>query len=386
MKPAAVAIVGGGVMGASAAWHLAARGVRDIVVLDRGARPGEGSTGRATGGFRAQYATAINVRLSLLAREKLLRFEEEVGADPGYLRAGYLWLAATERELAVLREGLAVQHTEGLSEATEVSADDAARLNPAICLSGVVGGAFCPTDGFIRPLSILDGYVAAARRLGVRFERGVEVTGLEREGERVAAVITSKGRLPAGAVVNAAGPWASIVARMSEVDLPVTPLRRQVAATVPCDLLPADMPMTIWAGDGYHLRVRNGRVLLLWPTPGVPGRPYDASVDPEWVAAVVAKTEARVPVLRATPVDPAACWAGLYEMSPDKHAILGRAADCENVYLVNGSSGHGVMHAPALGQLLAEIIAEGKASTLDASALRPERFAEGKPNPASELL
>jgi sarcosine oxidase subunit beta len=386
MKPAAVAIVGGGVMGASAAWHLAARGVRDIVVLDRGARPGEGSTGRATGGFRAQYATAINVRLSLLAREKLLRFEEEVGADPGYLRAGYLWLAATERELAVLREGLAVQHTEGLSEATEVSADDAARLNPAICLSGVVGGAFCPTDGFIRPLSILDGYVAAARRLGVRFERGVEVTGLEREGERVAAVITSKGRLHAGAVVNAAGPWASIVARMSEVDLPVTPLRRQVAATVPCDLLPADMPMTIWAGDGYHLRVRNGRVLLLWPTPGVPGRPYDASVDPEWVAAVVAKTEARVPVLRATPVDPAACWAGLYEMSPDKHAILGRAADCENVYLVNGSSGHGVMHAPALGQLLAEIIAEGKASTLDASALRPERFAEGKPNPASELL
>jgi len=386
MKPSQVAIVGGGVMGASVAWHLAARGVRDVVVLDRSAGPGQGSTGRATGGFRAQYATAINVRLSLLARAKLLRFREEVGADPGYVQAGYLWLAATERELVLLRGGLELQHAEGLLEAAEVSIADVARLNPAACLDGVMGGAFCPTDGFIRPLSILEGYAAAARRLGVRVEWGAEVTGVERRGERVTAVKTSGDRIAVEAVVNAAGPWAPQVARMAGVELPVTPLRRQVAATVPCDLLPAGMPMTIWAGDGYHLRVRDGRVLLLWPTPGVPGQPYEASVDQEWVAAVVAKTEVRVPVLRGVPIDPAACWAGLYEMSPDKHAILGRAPGCDNFYLINGSSGHGVMHAPALGQLLAEIITEGKASTIDASALRPERFVEGAPNPVSELL
>jgi sarcosine oxidase subunit beta len=386
MKPSQVAIVGGGVMGASVAWHLAARGVRDVVVLDRSAGPGQGSTGRATGGFRAQYATAINVRLSLLARAKLLRFREEVGADPGYVQAGYLWLAATERELVLLRGGLELQHAEGLLEAAEVSIADVARLNPAACLDGVMGGAFCPTDGFIRPLSILEGYAAAARRLGVHVEWGAEVTGVERRGERVTAVKTSGDRIAVEAVVNAAGPWAPQVARMAGVELPVTPLRRQVAATVPCDLLPAGMPMTIWAGDGYHLRVRDGRVLLLWPTPGVPGQPYEASVDQEWVAAVVAKTEVRVPVLRGVPIDPAACWAGLYEMSPDKHAILGRAPGCDNFYLINGSSGHGVMHAPALGQLLAEIITEGKASTIDASALRPERFVEGAPNPVSELL
>jgi sarcosine oxidase subunit beta len=173
---------------------------------------------------------------------------------------------------------------------------------------------------------------------------------------------------------------------MAGVHLPVTPLRRQVAATVPCDLLPADMPMTIWAGDGFHLRVRDGRVLLLWPTPGVPGRPYDTSLDLEWVRAVREKAAARVPVLRGVEVDRAASWAGLYEMSPDKHAILGRAPGCENFYLINGSSGHGVMHSPALGQLLAEIICEGKATTLDVRALRPERFAEGEPNLVSELL
>lgn len=386
MRPAAVAVVGGGVMGASVAWHLAARGMRDIVVFDCAAGPGGGSTARATGGFRAQYGTAINVRLSLLARAKLLRFEEEIGSDPGYTQAGYLWLAVTERELLLMREAREVQRAEGLHEAVEVSADDVARINPAVCRDGIVGGAFCPTDGFVRPLSILEGYVAAARRLGVRFEWNSQVTGLERQGESVVAVNTSKGRVAAGAVVNAAGPWAARVAELADMQLPVTPLRRQVAATVPCDLLPSSMPMTIWAGDGFHLRVRDGRVLLLWPTPGVPGHPYDASVDPAWTADVVAKANVRVPVLRGTPIDQAACWAGLYEMSPDKHAILGKATGCDNFYLINGSSGHGVMHAPALGQLLAEMICDGKASTLDVRALRPGRFSDGELNPISGLL
>jgi sarcosine oxidase subunit beta len=386
MKPAAVAVVGGGVMGASVAWHLAARGVRDVVVFDRGEGPGAGSTTRATGGFRAQYATAINVRLSLLARQKLLRFHEEVGADPGYVQAGYLWLATTAREMAVLRAGREVQHAEGLREAVDVSPDDIARINPAARVDGVVGGAFCPTDGFIRPLPILQGYVDAARRLGAQFEWGTSVTSIERAGERVVALETNHGKVAAEGVVNAAGPWAGDVARMAGVDLPVTPLRRQVAATVPCDLLPADMPMTIWAGDGFHLRVRDGRVLLLWPTPGIPGKPFEASVDPAWVRAVVKKAHVRVPVLRGVEIDLTGSWAGLYEMSPDKHAILGRAPGCENFYLINGSSGHGVMHAPALGQLLAEIICDGKATALDVRALRPERFAEGEPNPVSELL
>ncbi|HLE44415.1 MAG TPA: FAD-dependent oxidoreductase, partial [Methylomirabilota bacterium] len=324
-----MAVIGGGVMGASVAYHLALRGERDVVILDRAAGPGFGSTGRATGGYRAQYATAINIRLSLLAREKLLRFAEETGVDPGYLPAGYLWLAADAAELEALRAGRELQHAEGLREAVEVSPDEIARLNPAIGLDGVVGGAFCPSDGFIRPLGILEGYLAAAGRLGVRVEWGVEVRGLRRDtGGRVVEVETSRGPLAAAAVVNAAGAWAAPVAAMAGVALPVVPLRRQIATTGPCDLLPADMPMTIWAGDGFHLRVRDGRVLLLWPSPGVPGRPFDVSVDPAWVDAVVAMAHARVPVLRRATIDRAASWAGLYEMSPDRHAILGPAPGC----------------------------------------------------------
>jgi sarcosine oxidase subunit beta len=293
MTGAAVAVIGGGVMGASVAYHLAALGQRDVVILDRADAPGAGSTGRATGGYRAQYGTAINVRLSLLAREKLRRFADETGVDPGYAPAGYLWLAASAAELDVLRAGRAVQHAEGLVEAEEVSPQEIARINPAIRLDGVAGGAFCPTDGFIRPLRILEGYLAASARLGVRQVWAAEVRGFRRDAQgRIVEVETARERLPVGAVVNAAGPWAASVAALAGVALPVTPLRRQIATTMPCDLLPADMPMTIWAGDGFHLRVRDGRVLLLWPTPGVPGHPFEASVDPAWVDAVVAMAHA----------------------------------------------------------------------------------------------
>ncbi len=387
MGSAAVAIIGGGIMGASVAHHLAGLGQCDLVILDRAGGPGAGSTGRATGGFRAQYATAVNVRLSMLTREKLLRFEDETGVDPGYAPAGYLWLATSAAELATLGAARAVQHAEGLCEAVEVSPVEIARLNPAIRLDGVAGGAFCPSDGFIRPLDMLEGYLAAAGRRGVRTEWGVEVTGMRRDGNgRILILETSRGALAVGAVVDAAGPWAARVAAMAGVSLPVTPLRRQIAATTPCDLLPAGMPMTIWAGDGFHLRVRDGRVLLLWPSPGAEGHPFDASVDPAWVDAVVAMAHTRVPVLRRATIDRPASWAGLYEMSPDKHAILGAPAECSNLYFINGSSGHGVMHAPALGQLLAEIVCEGRASSLDVACLHPSRFATGRLNAVSELL
>jgi sarcosine oxidase subunit beta len=157
----------------------------------------------------------------------------------------------------------------------------------------------------------------------------------------------------------------------------VTPVLRRVAATVPTRALPEGMPMTIFVGDGFHLRVRDGRVLLLWPS-----EPMDEAA---WTDAVRARAHARVPALREVELDRGAGWSGLYEMSPDKHAILGAAPGSENLFLINGSSGHGVMHAPALGQLLAEILLDGAARTLDVSALRPTRFAEGALNPTEAL-
>jgi sarcosine oxidase, subunit beta len=387
MRSAEVVVIGAGVVGASVAYHLARMGCGPVLVLEREAAPGQGSTGRATGGFRAQFGSETNVRLSQLSREKLLGFEEELGVDPGYRPCGYLFLAEDEAQLGALRETQSVQRAAGLDEATEVGLSEIEGINPAISADGLVGGVFCPTDGFLKPMEILRGYVAGAERLGVRFEYGTECTGFELDDAgRISTVHATSGDVAAGSVVNAAGAWAGVVAREAGLDLPVEPLRRQVAITHPFAALPEDMPMTIFVRDGFHLRVRDGRVLLLLPDEPDVADPFDQSVEEAWVGAIVEAARERVPCLEGASVDREGCWAGLYEMSPDSHALLGRAPEVENLYLANGSSGHGVMHSPALGQLLAEIMSGGRALALDAHALRSSRFAENEPNLAPTLL
>ncbi len=372
-ETAGAVVVGGGVIGASVAYHLAARGVRGIVVLDRGTSPGEGSTGRATGGFRVQFPDAIDVRLSLLARAALERFAGEVGCDPGFVRRGYLWIAENDAELRALHDALAVQRANGVDDALALAPDGVAACNPAIRREPLAGGTFCASDGFIRPLRILEGYRRAAERLGAAFRWGIEAIGFElaRDG-RIAAVRHRGGAIATRLVVNAAGAWAAAVASWANVALPVVPLRRSVAVTVPTSALPEAMPMTIYAADGFHVRVRDGRVLLLMPDGDASAAL--APVDGAWVDAVTRVARARIPALVHVAIDREACWSGLYEMSPDGHAILGAAPGVPNFYFANGSSGHGVMHAPALGRLIAEIVVDGEARSLDASALRPDRF------------
>lgn len=383
-----VIIVGAGIIGASVAYHLASRGGLSILVLEKESAHGRGSTGRATGGYRAQYSTEINVRLSLLARDALRRFSADTGVDPGYRPCGYLWIAKSPDEFEDLTRAHTLQQRLGLHEAELLDAEAVLRKNPFVAPNDIVGGAFCQTDGFVRPLELLRGYVESAKRRGVTFLFDAEVTSVEKTSTgRIHTVHTHNGlSVKTDAVVDAGGAWAASIAKLAGVDLPVAPLRRQVALTEPSNRLPDDMPMTIFMEDGFHLRVRDGRVMLLWPTPGNPTDAYDTGVDPSWLEEIARKAARNVPCLSDIRIDAETCWAGLYEMSPDKHAILGAAPGCPNLFLINGSSGHGVMHSPALGRLLAEIIVDGRASTLDTWPLRPSRFAEGDLIHASDRL
>ncbi len=385
-RVADVVIAGGGVIGASIAWHLAVRGVRDVVVLDRG-MPGNGSTSKATGGFRSQFATAINIRLSLMSRAKLRHFEEEVGCDSGYRPRGYLFLAGTEEELAILSAANRLQREEGVAEARVVSHAEAREIQPFADPASFCGGTYSPTDGFVQPMAILRGYRDDAIRRGVTFMDNAPLLRSSRRGSRIESVDTPAGTFAAHRFVNAAGAWAGVLGREQfGCEVPVTPLRRCVVPTHPTEVLPESMPMTIWVGDGFHLRVRDGRVLLLWPDQPTTRDPFDMTVDDAWIDRVERFAYQRLPALAHLPLDRAAAWSGLYEMSPDRHAILGGAAEIDNLVLANGSSGHGVMHAPASGQLIAEEIIDGRAHSIDLHALRPTRFAEGEPVAGPALL
>ncbi len=383
-------IIGGGVIGASIAYHLALRGEKRVLVIDAGEEPGAGSTSKATGGFRCQFGTEIGVKLSLLARQKLLHFEADLGVDPGYRQCGYLFISKDEHQMSILRSAQEVQRKAGLREVREVSPDEIAQHNSAVSLDGVVGGTFCSIDGFIKPMNLLKGYMEGAKQRGVQFEFGTRCLGFSMKergaSTRVSEVRTSKEALRIGDVVNAAGAWAAVVGRMAGIDLPITPAKRQVAVSYPTNLLSDDLPMTIFTQDSFHFRVRDGRILLLLPVDYSTRHPFDTAFEEWWVGKVMARARECVPRLASLPIDLAHCVAGLYEMSPDRHQLLGEAPGCENLYLANGSSGHGVMHSPALGQLLAEEILDGKATSLDITPLRPSRFAEGKPNPVLEFL
>ena len=382
---AQVAIVGGGVIGASIAYHLAREGVDDILIIDRAPGPGAGSTGRATGGFRAQFATPINVQLSLDSRERLLRFEDETGVDPGYQEVGYLWLASRQSEMEAQRAAQEVQRAQGLDQVREVDLNEIAQINPLVAGDDLIGGSFCPTDGYIRPLEILRGYLESSERLSVRFLWDAECTSMDISDGVVSRIRTTRGDVTVERVVNAAGPWAARIASMAGVRLPVAPLRRQAAVTVPTDAIPADMPMTIFMTGGFHIRSLDERALLSWPNVEAEGEPEELVADDVWIDEAAAMMRHRVPALRDVAIDRPLCYAGLYEMSPDHHAILGLSPNCANMFFANGSSGHGVMHSPAIGSIITDLILERKPQ-IDVSMLRPSRFDENQQVTATELL
>ncbi len=376
-QAADVVIIGAGIVGASIAYHLTAAGCRDVLLVERERHQGKGSTGKSMGGVRAQFATAANIRMSLHSIPFFAAFEEATGHPSGYRPQGYLFAATAPRHLDYLRANYTLQVSLGLKTAELLGAGDVIRMVPQLRSDDILGGSFCSTDGFVDPHSVMTGFTGKAVENGARVVRETEAVGIQVDSRGVAGVETAAGSIATRTVVNAAGAWAARIASTAGVDLPVEPLRRMLVPTEPFDKIPHTAPMVIDMSNGFHFRPEGLGLLLAWNDPEeTPG--YRMEVDRAFLEKILTRAVDRVPCMEEMEVNPSRMWAGLYEMSPDHHAILGPVAAVPGLYLANGFSGHGVMHSPATGKILADLILTGATAIVEARDLNFERFAEGR--------
>jgi len=370
VERADVVIVGGGIIGASIAYHLAARGVRDVVVLER-EQLGSGSTTRNAGGVRLQFSTEINVRLSLRSLPRIERFQEEMGVDPHLRQVGYLFLITEERDVAPFGASLAMWKRLGVP-AERLDAAGVQGVFPELRVDDLRFATLCMRDGYCDPSSLLNGYVARAKDKGVQFREEQPVVGITLDGNRVTAVRTATAEIACETIVNAAGAWAAEVGAFAGVDLPIRPLRRQIFVTEGVPGLDRDFPLTVEFSSSLYFHRESGGVLMGMADP-TDGPGFDSSVNWDFLPTLVERALYRLPILERTSVKTG--WAGFYEDTPDKHPIIG-AVGVDGFLCAAGFSGHGIMHAPATGEAMAELIVDGR-STLDITALAHDRFRRG---------
>ncbi|MCW5980213.1 MAG: FAD-binding oxidoreductase [Bryobacteraceae bacterium] len=376
-QTAEVVIVGGGIVGSSVAYHLAEAGVRDVLVLEREPHQGMGSTGKSMGGVRAQFSSELNIRLSMYSIAFFRCFDEVVGHPSGYRPQGYLFLATRPAHMDYLARTFELQTSLGLRTVRRIATAEIAEMVPQVRTDDVLGGSFCSTDGFVDPHSVMTGFMARARDRGVRLMRETRVTGLGLDARGIAAVQTTAGPIATRAAVNCAGAWSAAVAACAGVDLPVKPLRRMLVPTEPTGLIARSAPMVIDMTNGFHFRPEGLGLLLAWNDPDeTPG--FKTSFDSAFVEKILDRAVERVPGMADVEVNPARGWAGLYEMTPDHYPVLGPVNEVPGFFIATGFSGHGVMHSPATGKILADLIVRGETDVVDARLLNVSRFREGK--------
>jgi sarcosine oxidase subunit beta len=304
-------------------------------------------------------------------------FEERLGHPCDYRPQGYLFCATTKGHMEYLRTNFTKQVETGLTNVHLVSGDEIRAMFPGLRADDIVGGSFCSTDGFVDPYSVMNGFMTWACDHGATLWKSTVVTAIAQDAARITSIETTRGPVATRQVVNCAGAWSSGVARLVGVNLPVEPLRRMLVPSEPFDEFPHTAPMIVDMSNGFHFRPEARGFLLAWNDPQeTPG--FNTDFDSAFIEKILTRAADRVPCFANLPVNPKRAWAGLYEMTPDHHPILGESPTVPGFYLANGFSGHGVMHAPATGKILSDIILNGSTDLIDASLLDLSRFAEGR--------
>lgn len=370
-----VVIIGAGIIGTSIAWHLARAGRKDVAVLEKEATAGLGSTSKAAGGIRVQFSSPVNVELSRLSIERFEKFEQEMGVAAPFTQAGYLWMASTPEQMQLFEKNAALQRSRGLKIDVLDRAGVAAKA-PYVRSDDLLGGVFHARDGYASPADFVAGYEKRARDLGVKFFYGEEVTG--REGRTVK---TKSGSFAAEHVVIAAGAWSGRLGGLFGLEIPVKPVRRQCFVTEPMPEFPHPIPMTIDYTTGVYMHSESGGLLIGKADKEEPPG-FNENADYGFLEKVAELAMDRVPALENARIRTG--WGGLYEVTPDNHPLIGAAGE-PGWWLACGFSGHGVMHAPATGMLVAELLTTGKTS-IDLAPLRLSRFKDGSPNLETNVI
>jgi sarcosine oxidase subunit beta len=377
---AGVVVLGGGVMGVSTAFHLAEAGVQDVVLLERDAL-GEGSTCKAAGGVRAQFSDRLNIELGMRSLEAFRRFRDRPGQEIDLHQVGYLFLLQEPEHVTAFQAGVELQNSMGVPSRM-ISPEEAQRLSPLIDPAQLSGAAFSPTDGHCTPESVVLGYATAARRLGARMVTGCRATGIETRGNRITAVVTEGGRIETDTVVCATGAWSREVGSWVGVDLPVTPLRRQILLTEPIADLPPNLPMTLHFETSFYFH-REGAGLLIGMSDPDEQPGFDTRPDDAWLPRLSAAIEHCAP--RLLDVGLTRGWAGLYEMTPDHNALIGEAPSVSRFLYATGFSGHGFLMGPAIGEVMRDLVL-GEAPYVDISPLDARRFAGAGSRPELHVI
>jgi sarcosine oxidase subunit beta len=375
-----VVIAGGGCMGCSAAWHLAQRGITNVVLLEREPQLATGSTGKNAGGVRHQFSHPANIALSKESIAMIADFEAVVGAPIDFHQDGYLFLLSKSANVEAFRKNVALQQQHGI-DVRWVSNQEAREIAPGLDLAGVKGATYCPQDGVADPNGVTMGFARGAQARGVEIVRDTEVTGVRLDRNRVAEVRTSNGNISTPVLINAAGPWAKSIGRMLGVDVPVEPERRHIfIASAPgggswddprhLGRVPSSKVLVIDFESTFYFHREGGGLLFGMGDPDErPG--FDITVRWDFLPKVIEVAMQRLPALADAAVSHA--WAGLYEMTPDHNPIIGPSADVDGFYTIAGFSGHGFQHAPAAGRILADLIA-GRDPKFDLKPFELDRF------------
>ena len=368
-----VVIVGGGVIGASVAHHVLSKqpGWR-VVLLEAAPEVGTGATSKATGGVRHQFSTAANIQLTLLSYPYFTEAESRLGRAVDFVRHGYLFVTTSEKTLAASRRSVVLQQSLGVRSEI-LPARDVGRFLDQLVTDDLVGASFCADDGSADPYSLLQAFLALARRRGLDVRTSSPVVAIETSGGGVSGVRTSAETISAPIVVDCAGPHADDVAAMAGVEVPSKPYRRQVMVAERMAGFPEVFPLIVDLDTGWYVHSQRS-ALLMGGTDKDQHPGHDTTVDWSAFSLVLEAAGKRVPPLAEARVMRA--YAGVRDLTPDYHGILCES-DVRGFYLACGFSGHGFMHSPAIGILMAELIVDGRAISMDIDALSLRRFARG---------